>query len=116
MLTSVALALIPVGCLASALGLLLMKSSTELHAHLPAYRSWRWLLGFLFLGVLATLVDVTVLGVLPLSVVAPFAGLTIVFSLLLAASGALATRERLRAVDASCCALIITGITLVSVF
>ena len=70
-----ALSLIPAGCLASALGLLLMKSSAEFHAHLPAWRSWRWLLGFLFLGVVATAVDVTVLGVLPLSVVAPFAGL-----------------------------------------
>ena len=39
----------------------------------------------------AMVVDVIVLGILPLSVVAPFAGLTIVFSLLLARTTCMCT-------------------------
>ena len=45
------------------------------------------------------MVQVLVIAVLPLSVVAPFAGLTIVFALLLAASGWLTKREALTGSD-----------------
>ena len=91
MLDSVsAMLLIPVGCACSAAGLLLMKSAADDRPDLPPYRNIKWIGGFLLLGVVATVVEVVVLGVLPLSVVAPFAGLTIVFSLLLASSGLVA--------------------------
>lgn len=60
-----------------------MKASSDLQPDIPPWRSWRWLLGFFLLGVCATAIDVVVLGMLPLSVVAPFAGLTIVMSLVL---------------------------------
>ena len=70
---AIGLAIMPLGCLSCAAGLLLMKSATDMHPTLPPWRSPRWLLGFLLLGVLATVVDVIVLGMLPLSVVAPFA-------------------------------------------
>ena len=109
--------LIPVGCLCSALGLLLMKGAADDRPDLPPWRNPRWLFGFALLGVLATVVEVLVLGVLPLSVVAPFAGLTIVFSLLIASSGALAVpAERLSRADTACIALVLLGVTLVSAF
>ena len=109
--------LIPVGCLCSATGLLLMKGAADDRPDLPPWRNPRWLFGFALLGVLATAVEVLVLGVLPLSVVAPFAGLTIVFSLLIASSGLLAVpAERLSRADAACIALVLLGVTLVSAF
>ena len=109
--TASALLLVPLGCCCSAAGLLLMKSSTEYHPSLPPWRSWRWLCGFFCLGILATTVEVIALGTLPLSVVAPFAGLTIVFSLLLAATGSVTRPERLRRADAVSVALVLAGVT-----
>jgi hypothetical protein len=112
-----AMLLIPVGCSCSAAGLLLMKSATDERADLPAWRSPKWLFGFLLLGVFATVVEVAVLGVLPLSVVAPFAGLTIVFSLLLASSGLLTSPpESLSRPEVGCIGLVLLGVTAVSAF
>ena len=74
------LALVPLSCLSSSTGLLLMKSSSELEAALPLWRSWRWLLGFFCLAVVTSFLDLCVLSILPLCQVAPFAGLTIVVS------------------------------------
>ena len=81
-----AVLLLPLGCLSSATGLLLMKSSAEYEAGMPIYFAWRWLLGFACMSIICSAVDVTVLSQLPLSMVAPFAGLTIVFSLLIAST------------------------------
>ena len=107
--------LIPIGCASSASGLLLMKASVMEAPELPAYKNMRWLLGFFLLGVVATSVDVTVLGMLPLSVVAPFAGLTIVFSLLLASSGLITgQKEQLGRSDLGAIFLVLCGVTLVS--
>ena len=111
------IALIPIGCASSAVGLLLMKASQDLRPDLPPWRSWRWLLGFMLLGVVATSVDVIVLGILPLSVYAPFAGLTIVISLLVSASGLITQPpETLSASDVRSIALVLIGVTLVSAF
>ena len=111
------MALIPIGCASSAVGLLLMKASQDLRPDLPPWRSWRWLLGFMLLGVVATSVDVIVLGILPLSVYAPFAGLTIVISLLVSASGLITQPpETLSASDVRSIALVLIGVTLVSAF
>ena len=81
--------LIVLGCLSSALGFALMKRSGEVEAGRPPYLAWRWLLGFVCLAFLQTFCDAASLSMLPLAVVAPFAGLTIVFSLAIAASGVL---------------------------
>lgn len=79
--------------------------------------SARWLLGFSLLGIVATTVDVIVLGMVPLSVVAPFAGLTIVFSVLLASSGlVISPAERLSRSDTGCILMVLVGVTLVSAF
>ena len=63
------------GCLSSACGFLLMKRSGQVESELPLWLRWRWMLGFLCLGVLQTVCDAASLSLLPLSVVAPFAGL-----------------------------------------
>ncbi len=111
------LALMPVSCLCSSSGLLLMKSATEMRPDLPIYRNPRWLVGFFLLAVCATTVDVIVLGLLPLSVIAPFAGLTIVFSILLAASGwVTAEKEQVSRADAGAVVLVLAGVSLVSSF
>ena len=85
--------LVVLGCACAAIGLTLMKSSTIHEGEKPFCFRWRWLVGFSFLGILTTVIDVYVLGILPLSVVAPFAGLTIVFALLITVTGCLADAE-----------------------
>uniref|UniRef100_A0A7S4BWH0 Magnesium transporter n=1 Tax=Chrysotila carterae TaxID=13221 RepID=A0A7S4BWH0_CHRCT len=106
--------LIPLGCLSSASGLLLMRSAKD--AEGPMYCSPRWLLGFFLLGILATMFDVIVLALLPLSVLAPFAGLTIVFSLGLARTGLFGPAEHLSFADIISTTLVLLGVTLVSAF
>ena len=88
------LPLMACSCLAAATGLLLIKASGEYEAERPLFcQRPRWWSGFLLLALLASVLDMVVYGQLPLCMVAPFAGLTIVFTLLLASSG-LVLRER----------------------
>ena len=102
------------GCLSSALGLALMKRSGEVEAGRPLYLAWRWLLGFGCLAVLQTACDALSLSYLPLSVVAPFAGLTIVFSLAIASSGCCGDGERLNCIDLLGAAAVLVGVTCVA--
>ena len=108
--------LVVLGCACAATGLTLMKSSTIHEGEKPFCFRWRWLVGFGFLGILTTVIDVYVLGILPLSVVAPFAGLTIVIALLITGTGCLADAEPVSLSDLVGVALILLGVTLVSVF
>lgn len=75
------------GCASNSIGLALMKRSGQVEADLPVYCAWRWCCGFFCLAIVQTACDALSLTLLPLSVVAPFAGLTIVFSLLIVAVG-----------------------------
>lgn len=108
--------LISLGCLSSAIGLLAMKWSATVEVGLPLHRRVRWWFGFLFLVVNATAIDVVAFGITPLSLIAPFAGLTIVFTALLASTGWLHVHEGLSPVDVACIAVVLLGVTLVSVY
>ena len=70
----------------------------------------------MFLVVNATVVDIIVFGMLPLSVIAPFAGLTIVFSLLIASTGCIGSKESLEPIDTLYVGLVLAGVTIVSLF
>ena len=76
-----------------------MKLSSERDAHLLMILRWRWWLGFLFLAVLATAVEGVVLTLVPLTIVAPFAGLTILLSMLIAATGCISAQVPLAKAD-----------------
>ena len=108
--------LITIGCLSSAVGMLFMKWSMDVEADLQLCRRRRWALGFFFLVVNATVIDIIAFGITPLSMIAPFAGLTIVFTSLLASTGWLHVRERLSPTAIGCTALVLVGVTLVSIF
>jgi hypothetical protein len=71
-------------------------------------------LGFIFLVVNATAIDLYAFGLVPLALIAPFSGLTIVFSLIIAASGLLHERELISQSQLRGCALVLVGITTVS--
>ena len=75
-------------------------------------------MGFFFLVVNATLIDLFAFSLTPLSLIAPFAGMTIVFSSLLAASGLISggKEEEISQTDALVIAIVIGGVTLVSLF
>jgi hypothetical protein len=93
-----------------------MKSSSEADPGVAPWRSRRWLAGFLLLGIIATCMDLYVLATLPLSIVAPFSGLTIVFSLALAGTGLISKREPLGRANLLACSVTLLGVTLVSTF
>ena len=68
-------------------GLLLIKDASEKTT--VRERRERWLYGFMCLAVVSTVLNVIVYGMLALTVIAPFAGLNIVVTLLLASTGIL---------------------------
>ncbi|KAL1496361.1 hypothetical protein AB1Y20_016317 [Prymnesium parvum] len=115
-LWQVGVSLIVCGCLSSSIGLLFMKRSTEVEVGVPLYRRWRWMLGFLFLVVNATIIDLIAYGITPLSLIAPFAGLTMVFSLLLARSGWCYVHESMSETQLVGATLVLVGVTTVSTF
>ena len=59
---------------------------------------------------------VSALSLIPLSLAAPFSGLTIIFSLLLAATGVLTERELLSPTEVGCTVLVLCGVSMVALF
>ena len=105
-----------VGCTFAATGLAFMKLSTEKDGDMPMILRWRWWIGFLFLAILATVVEGFVLTLVPLTIVAPFAGLTILLSMLIAASGCISARVPLGVESYSGGVLTVVGVGLVALF
>ena len=110
------IAIIITGCASSSIGLALMKQSSEVERDLPCHSRWRWMLGFIFLVVNATVLVLIEYGLIPLAIIAPFAGLTMVFSLILAVSGLLHERESLSITQGFAALLVIIGVVVASHF
>jgi len=111
------LGLMVVGTIASALGMLCLKRAHgPAFAHVPWYRnSWFWL-GVLLFVVTAAGLDVVVFAIVPLSLIAPFAGLTIVVSFCFATIGCCGVRETPTKTSIVAVAFITAGVTICSVF
>ena len=108
--------LIIMGCASSAIGLAMMKRSTDVESALPLHLRWRWMIGFFNLAIFATVLNLISFGLLPLALISPFAGLTMVFSILLAATGLLHASERISYEQCRGCAIVLTGLTVVSLY
>ena len=83
------------GCFCSAVGLVLMKHSTDTESHKPLHGAKFWMMGFVFLFINASVIDVFAFSLAPITLVAPFTGVTIVFTTWLASSGLLFVKEEL---------------------
>mmetsp|Transcript_14422 Transcript_14422/g.43045 ORF Transcript_14422/g.43045 Transcript_14422/m.43045 type:complete len:396 (-) Transcript_14422:26-1213(-) len=109
--------LIMLGCLMSAAGMLFMKQSSVAYEHtLKPWQRWRFGIGLLLLVVNAAAVDVVVYGIVPLSIIAPFAGMTIVFTTLLSAAGVITERQLPSRRGAAGTLLVVAGLACVSSF
>ena len=107
--------LIMLGCLMSAAGMLFMKQSSVAYEHmLKPWQRWRFGIGLLLLVVNAAAVDVVVYGIVPLSIIAPFAGMTIVFTTLLSAAGVITERQLPSRRGAAGTLLVVAGLACVS--
>lgn len=102
-----------VGSVTASIGLLFMKESADLEVGLPLFRRWRWCIGFGFLLFNGLFLDPMVFALAPLSLIAPLAGLTMVMSCFLACAF---RKEALTAYDVSCIAVVLSGVTAVSLF
>ena len=89
------LPLMALSCFCASSGLLLIKASGMLEADKPFIGRPRWFVGFFLLAGVASALDIVVYGLLPLSLVAPFAGLTMALTLYLASTGLLCPAESL---------------------
>ena len=104
------------GCCSTAVGMVLMKHSTAVESELPFLQRRFFLLGFVFLIVNASVIDVVAFSLAPLSLIAPFSGITIVVTSMLASSGLLYVRETLDVNDAASTAITLIGVLLASVY
>jgi len=116
-LVGLGLALMVIGTIASALGMLSLKRAHgPAFASIPWYRnSWFWLGIVLFVFTAAGL-DIIVFGITPLSLIAPFAGLTIVVSFVFATIGVCGVREIPTKTSLVAVVLITAGVTICSIF
>ena len=102
--------------LSSSIGILFLKRSTDIETNLPVWKRWRLMLGLLNTVVILAITDTWAFAIMPLSMIAPFAGLTIVLTALLSATGWFGIKETLTLVDMGATALVLVGVTIVSVF
>ena len=79
--------------------LVLMKHSTNTESAKPVHKRTFWWLGTVFLIVNASVIDVVAFSLAPLTLVAPFTGVTIVLTTLIAWSGVLFVKETVDNVD-----------------
>lgn len=103
-----------VGCFSSAIGLVLMKHSAMTEADLPFFRRRFSIMGFIFLIINAALIDVIAFALAPLSLLAPFSGVTIVITSWLASSGVLFVHESIDLYDVVSTAVTLVGVLLAS--
>ena len=101
----------------STIGLLIQKTSADLEKHKPAWRRWRFWLGFgINLGSEVTLTPVA-MSLTPLSLLAPMTGVGIAAATLISASGCLpGLKEPLSCREAMSTVLVICGVVLTSYF
>lgn len=104
-------------CLLSTIALLMMKRSADVEAGLPICKRYRWLAGFTLNTTSELFLTSLAMSLAPLSLIAPVAGLSIVFSALLAHWGCvMGVRERLTRIDWFCTGLVLFGVILATSF
>jgi len=104
------------GCILSSLGMLFMKHSSSTQITLRWLRAAWWLAGFLFLVLLPLPLNMVTFSMTPISVAAPFGGLTILFSLVLARCGVLSVREHISWKQQQAVGLLLLGVVVECVF
>ncbi|KAJ1620054.1 hypothetical protein T492DRAFT_401754 [Pavlovales sp. CCMP2436] len=105
-----------IGCFFAATGMVLMKASAQVEHRLPWHRRHRWMAGCFSLVVNATVMETIALALAPLSLLAPLAGCTMVFSTLLARCGAISHKEAVHETRWASIAITLVGVTVVSLY
>jgi hypothetical protein len=114
-LWALGLVLMVLGTVSSGLGMLCLKRANSM-AGGPWYRNgWFWG-GIMLFTVTAAGLDVIVFAITPLSLIAPFAGLTIVVSFFLASFGCCGVKETPSNFTLVAIVLITLGVTICSIF
>jgi hypothetical protein len=114
-LWGVGLGLMIIGTIASSVGMLCFKRAGAPDAP-PWYRNFWFFGGVLLFVVTAAGLDTIVFAVTPLGLIAPFAGLTIVVSFILASLGCMGVHEPATKTAALAVLLIVSGVTVCAVF
>ena len=109
-------AMMSLGSLSSSCGMLLLKRASSGPDPPPWYRNGYFWGGALMLVANASLLDVIAFAITPLSLIAPFAGMTIVFTVLLAGCGCVGVHEPPPRAALAAVGLVVVGVTLSAVF
>ena len=105
-----------VGSVFSAVGMNLLKASSKVEKTRPLHRRWRFLLGIFLTTVVNTSLDAYAFAFVPVSVIAPFGGVCVVTSALIAYKGCITERELLDRLQWTCLLAIMGGVSLVGTF
>eukprot|EP00322_Chrysochromulina_rotalis_P024100 CAMPEP_0115860524 /NCGR_PEP_ID=MMETSP0287-20121206/17173_1 /TAXON_ID=412157 /ORGANISM="Chrysochromulina rotalis, Strain UIO044" /LENGTH=355 /DNA_ID=CAMNT_0003314853 /DNA_START=1 /DNA_END=1068 /DNA_ORIENTATION=- len=106
-----------IGAVSASIGVLLIKSGGKMESHLPWYKRVRWLSGFTLQAGVSAVTDTIAYSTCPLSLISPFAGLTIVFSAVWAMLGIVpGIHEKTSYAELSTIALIFAGVTFSSIY
>jgi len=114
------LVLVAVGGLSTSIGMVIMKHSSAVETELETprlicLRPW-WVLGFLLLVIVPLPFTMVALSITPITLIAPFGGLNILFAIGLAHCGVLSVKETISMAHMKAIVLLLLGVTLVSIF
>ena len=105
-----------VGSVFSAVGMNLLKASSKLEKMRRLHHRWRFWLGIFLTSVVNTSLDAYAFAFVPVSVIAPFGGVCVVTSALIAYKGCITERELLDRLQWMCLLAIMGGVCLVGTF
>ena len=114
-LWALGLCLMVLGTFGSSFGLICMKRSDAVK-DLPWYKNGYFWGGLFLFGVTAALLDVIVFSITPLALIAPFSGLTIAVTFVIAYLGCCGVREQPSRSMLVAVVLVVCGVTICSIF
>ena len=114
-LYEVGVVLVVVGAVASGYGFNLIKRSSLQEADLPFYKRRLLLAGLLLSSVVSSVLDVVSYAIVPLAVIAPLSGVSILSATFFASIGLGGAKERITPLKTLGVALVVSGIVIVAI-
>ena len=105
-----------IGAITSGFGMNLIRSSSKIERSKPWYCRRRLLIGIALACLINTFLDCVAFAIMPLAIIAPIGGVTIVSSVLFARCGLSGETQRFTYTQAVCVAIIVCGVAGVAIF
>ena len=111
----VGLCLVTLNTLINSIGHLLFRRSAAVELHLPLWRRWRWATACFLIVCISSVSQTVALTLMPVSMLSPFAGVSMIWSIWFGHCGCCGVSERVTATDVALAVVVLFGVALVSV-